>query len=706
MKPGKLASGGLIALTAVGVALTTSPAAARGKLNKGSHFHDKYSTKGAYMSGDFHNHTTCSDGSTSVQTLTKESLTYLDWFIQSGHSGSYNRDCRFDDFVDGVPTVLWTTDTAEHPPVTIKGDPLPGSGRMWRWQSLQEFQFDEIVSGRIAANKPAFAGMEWVVPAHEHSSNSIVAGQYNRWNPNVNALAQFEYCFAVNSNDTSQGAGQGWTCEVSQAANAALIARFQNDPVQGPADYNATLSAQGINTNDAGDHVKSTAAVYWMQENYPGQSYSVPAHLERQGAFIEDDDEGFNIEHLRDWNTAAPDVAFGFESQPGHQAVRDRGSYNAGRPTAGLWTWGGTGCYAGAEAAQPGHDFEGNALTQADFAADGRYPEVGDTQDPAKVTVCRPGVRTIWDAMLSEGRRYWFFGSSDWHSRGSFSPFDEAKRTTGDFWPGEYQKNYAWVRKSDWRHPNPAQDIVDGLRSGNGYVTQGDLIDDIVFKACSGNKCAGMGETLKVRKGADVTVTIKVHDPRGANHSPYSFNNPSLLPIGIEQPLNKPELAHVDLIQGDVHDLYDANEDFEAYRNQLAPETTILAKSWTKDDWKGYWNPWKRSYHSSEWKTMTYKLRNVRGDKYVRIRGSNIPAGTPNERDENGNPLADNLSDNIACTDAACPEHINGYLDADVEAWADIWFYANPIFIEVEGRGHRCPRWYKWWNKKRHHHFG
>ena len=88
---------------------------------------------------------------------------------------------------------------------------------------------------------------------------------------------------------------------------------------------------------------------------------------------------------------------------------------------------------------------------------------------------------------------------------------------------------------------------------------------------------------------------------------------------------------------------------------------------------------------------------------YVRIRGTNIPAGTDNEQDENGNPLSDNHSDNILCTDPACPEHIfegnigdggtdlNGdgdtedyILTADVEAWADVWFYANPIFIEVE----------------------
>ena len=36
---------------------------------------------GQYLAGDFHNHTTCSDGSTSVKTLTRKSLEYLDWFI-------------------------------------------------------------------------------------------------------------------------------------------------------------------------------------------------------------------------------------------------------------------------------------------------------------------------------------------------------------------------------------------------------------------------------------------------------------------------------------------------------------------------------------------------------------------------------------------------------------------------------------------------
>ena len=56
-------------------------------------------TPGKYVSGDFHNHTTCSDGSTSMQKLVKKSTDKidtpwgLDWFVQAGHGGSGNRNC-------------------------------------------------------------------------------------------------------------------------------------------------------------------------------------------------------------------------------------------------------------------------------------------------------------------------------------------------------------------------------------------------------------------------------------------------------------------------------------------------------------------------------------------------------------------------------------------------------------------------------------
>lgn len=641
-----------------------------------------HSEEGQYLSGDFHNHTTCSDGSTSVRTLTRQSLARLDWFIQVGHSGSGPRDCRVDDFLyfssaSEYSPGLWIN-TLSDPSTEIKGDFTDGSQgngarvqRMWRWQMLQEFSLPQIISVRdepMYEGKEAALGLEWTVPGHEHTSSAVVTGQYDEVDPNADAMAQFEYCFGAPSDDTSGGGGQGWTCELNAADNEKLLELFAGRPEEGTADYNSTLVAQGgINTNDGGEHVKATAAVLWMQENFGDDSFAVQAHVERQGGFVSGSNRGYNIEHMRDWNTLAPEIAFGFESQPGHQAVSSRGSYAGSRPTAGLWTWGGTGCYAGAEAALPGHDFDGTPLDPARFAAGGDLAVIPDNTPLERVTLCRPGVRTMWDALLSEGRRFFFFASSDWHSRGSFGPLDY--ETDGDFWPGEYQDNFTWIEPTPGR--DPGQRIVDGLRTGNGYAVQGQLIDDLVFTACADGECATMGQTLHVDRGERVTVTLEVRDPSGPNRSPYKFNNPSLLQIGVETPINEPELVHVDMIQGAItgpvaSHLPDGSVNPEYY-NPVAPETTHIARTWTGRSTK---------------RDMVYRFR-AETDGYVRARGTNIPAGTPNERDIDGNPLSDDLSDNIACSDPTCPPHVNGILDKDVEAWADLWFYANPIFIEV-----------------------
>ena len=61
-----------------------------------------------------------------------------------------------------------------------------------------------------------------------------------------------------------------------------------------------------------------------------------------------------------------------------------------------------------------------------------------------------------------------------------------------------------------------------------------------------------MGEKLEVQRGADIVVAIVVRDPAGTNYSPYTFPNPSLVQVGITQPLNKPVLDHIDVIGGSV----------------------------------------------------------------------------------------------------------------------------------------------------------
>ena len=121
-------------------------------------------------------------------------------------------------------------------------------------------------------------------------------------------------------------------------------------------------------------------------------------------------------------------------------------------------------------------------------------------------------------------------------------------------------------------------------------------------------------------------------------------------------------------------------------------------------------------FDDGQYKVMVYHLDSVTASQYVRVRGTNLPPAVPYETDADGNPLADiytNANDTskltIPCqatgsnvpantddvpTGAApidgCPEHlptVNGikYVAYDVAAWADLWFYSNPIYVEVKG---------------------
>src|SRR3982074_1586171 len=103
------------------------------------------------------------------------------------------------------------------------------------------------------------------------------------------------------------------------------------------------------------------------------------------------------------------------------------------------------------------------------------------------------------DGLLGEGRNFFIYVSSDWHNRGAGGARDSF--TTGDFIPGEYTKLYV---------PNTegfrAQSIIDGMRSGNSYSVNADIIGpDLVFRAkAQGDDWKTMGETLVARAGGKV----------------------------------------------------------------------------------------------------------------------------------------------------------------------------------------------------------
>ena len=228
-------------------------------------------------------------------------------------------------------------------------------------------------------------------------------------------MSQWEYCFDRADTDNSRGGntasatGNNWDC-----TNPASLA--STDPALGWKDNAKKLfQPLGAGTGDKG-HLKTVEAVKWMDEFAPQTSYYVPAHLERAGPFNPNGNNGFNVESLRDFNNAAPQIAFGMETQPGHGASDARGEYTVRRnafgttrvDSVGGTTYGGTGVYGA---------------------------QIGG----------------VWDALLGEGRDFFFFASSDWHNRGVFGADD--RHSSQDFFPGEYQRNYTLLHPERNKKP-------------------------------------------------------------------------------------------------------------------------------------------------------------------------------------------------------------------------------------------------------------
>lgn len=501
---------------------------------------------GEWISGDFHQHTTYTDGAYSFAHMMAQSNAFgLDWWANSEHGGGFTRDAFGADLP--LPQFRYWDDSAAYPGLTILGDAVKSGGHqvMWRWQSIRDFSFPDVLNARtLYPDRIIIQGLEWNVPGHEHCSTAILAGQFDGQPLNADAVAEFEYRFDNSDKDTTGGAAQGWV--------------------------KSALSG----------HAKAVEAAAWMQANFAGAAWMIIAHPERKGYYLPPSKTGYNIESFRDLNNAGPDVCFGFESMPGHQQSSDRGGYSSS--AAGAGTYGGCGIYAA---------------------------RIGG----------------LWDALLGEGRQWWLFASSDAHSTAD---------TDGDFYPGEYQKTWTCV---DERSP---LGIVRGLRSGNSFVVEGDLIDELDFHIKCGQQAATMGQALTVPRGEKIKVTIRFRSPK--------FNNNG----------DAVRVDHVDLICGDVTGLIDPSH--PDYTKATHESTRVIqrfdGKKWSND--KG-------------WCVMKCELK-AEKDMYFRLRGTNVAVNTPFETDADGNPLLDTLAT------------VNLGLDKGEEAWADLWFYSNPVFVDVQ----------------------
>jgi RecQ family ATP-dependent DNA helicase len=539
---------------------------------------DSEDRDGKFLAGDFHQHSCYTDGSTPFDyEMSRNDMFGLDWWANSEHGGARSRDG------DGF---FWD-DPAHHPAGVILGDVSMSGGHqnMYRWQSLRDFVFPDVLKARAAyPHKRVFSGLEWNVPGHEHSSTGIVA-------KDGSAISAFEFMFDNGDTDTSR---------VGESTAYGVLAKQNGKTFPG-----------GSNKSYPDRHADAVAGCAWMQAQYKAgaidNGWIVFGHVERAGAWSPTAGGGYNVEHFRDFNNAGPDVCFGFEGAPGHQVNPYRGFGNK------------VTC-----------DAASSTCTSKDFG--GTYGGVG---------FYTAEVGGLWDALLGEGRHWFNFASSDYHGHYTIGG--------DDFFPGEYQKDWVFAKRS--RHGAASlNDIVDGMRSGNSFFVQGDLIDHLGFTVSQGRSKAGMGGTLvvdghrKIRR--PVEITIKLRTP--------SFNNNG----------DKPAVDHVDLIAGEIKGL--TARGTPEYSNPTNDTAAVIASFAAKDfqaDGEGYI-------------TITYAVGALTKPMYFRLRGTNLPCGTPNETGpatalpsaEYCKPLPDALV----------------YPNDAQKAYKDLWFYSNPVFVAVK----------------------
>jgi hypothetical protein len=699
---------------------------------------------GFYLAGDFNNHTTCSDGTTSMQALVRNAAEpsapwALDWLVQADGGGKGNRNCTLPEsgtlstpayrFVPGLgPSTSWESSGA-----TLRGDVSGTSPNrdMWRWQSIAEQQYPLIEYLNVRDDRPLFLGLETNVPGHDAAAVSISFGQAPAlldttplpaappYSPLgvAHALSEWEYCFDRLDTDTVGPANAD--CSLPSSAN--VVGGL------GINELDAThklVPAAGPGSGTRGHQVAVDSAFFLGADEFLRTAYYVPSHVERGGPFDPDGNAGYNIEHLRDLNNAAPTAVIGMEAVPGHAAAANRGDYGVlrnvigGVPTdsAGGTTYGGAGVYTA---------------------------QIGG----------------VWDALLGDDRAFWVFGNSEWTSRGMFAADD--RRSTGDFYPGEYVRNHTLVANLDRSGRLRPLDVTQAIRQGNTFVTEGQLIDRLAFFACTGTtdahmaefvlgaavnngnldfdfpsdiqNCAGMGEIL-LPFSNDIVVGIAVRDPVGPNFSPYTFLNPSLQQVGISQPLDMPALHHIDLIDGQIPFAgLTPQTGAPNYAGEWPRNTAWLHADGTtaglsavpaaaKNPGAGVLNtfsgggasPWQAVVSPDDGNTylvMTFRIPAATTSQFIRLRGTNLPPMVPFETDAAGNPLPDvftNASDTtrlrIPCTTPhsaysqfdGCPDHLaratgtdnpiagQPAVSYDVAAWADLWFYSNPILISSQ----------------------
>ena len=241
----------------------------------------------------------------------------------------------------------------------------------------------------------------------------------------------------------------------------------------------------------------------------------------------------------------------------------------------------------------------------------------------------------LWDSMLAEGRPWWITSTSDVHQvfNDTITPGTQDYDKTGSRGApvdsgvkqggfGDFFPGY-YSQTVVGSRSKSYVDIMRGLQSGKVIAVHGRLIDglDLRVRALGegDNRGVTLGGRTFVKRGGSIEVTIEVTGAGGPNFS------------GVV-----PKLAKLDLIAGPVTGPV-------VDRDTLSAPGTTVVKSFevTKNRAR-----------------FTHVFRDVPGPFYLRVRGTDGNQLTPE-----GNPVMDVIG--------------------DADPWADLWFYANPVFVDV-----------------------
>ncbi|RJK96834.1 PHP domain-containing protein [Vallicoccus soli] len=243
----------------------------------------------------------------------------------------------------------------------------------------------------------------------------------------------------------------------------------------------------------------------------------------------------------------------------------------------------------------------------------------------------------VWDSLLAEGRGWWVTATSDSHQvhldtrvQGplDFEQYGQkgapvetgTPQVRGDFWPGFYSSTVVGSRSRAY------VDLMRGLQAGEVLAVHGRVIDGLDLRVRSLGEGDRRGVTLGgrtyVRRGDDVEVTATVHLAGGPNFSGEI-----------------PRLAKVDLIAGPVTGPAVDRDTMTAPGTQLVDTFEVPSRR------RGTFR-------------VKYVFRDVDGPFYLRLRGSD-----GNRLTADGGPVQD--------------------VPGDADPWSDLWFYANPVFVDV-----------------------